>query len=108
MMTLQKAIESGNWPKQKRVYSPFFGGSTLLRVTNVLCSDGKFRSFEAVGEPDTFFTQPGRVKVNGVTVSGFIWVDTLFPLSVTETIMKFTAYSYRKNGSMLPEWGKDA
>lgn len=78
----------------------------LIKVTNVLCSDGKFRTFWAQGEPDTFFTQPGRVKVKGKTVTGFIWADTTFPYGV-DTIFKFTANQWMKNAGELPQW-KDA
>jgi len=81
-------------------------GNSGSRMTNVLCSDGKRRTVEFIGEPDTFFTQPGRVKVNHKTVTGFIWFDSLSSTDQwrEDGVWKFTAYSYRKNGYLLPEW----
>lgn len=78
----------------------------LVKVTNVLCSDGKTRTFWATGEPDTFFTQPGRVKVNGKTVTGHIYHDSMYDdeENYPDGVWKFSAYTYRKNHDMLPEW----
>ncbi len=73
-----------------------------------LCSDGKVRAirFQNGGIADTFFSIPASVKVGGKTVSGFVMVETLEGFS-TETkddpaVVKFIAYTYRKNGGELP------
>ncbi len=78
-----------------------------------LCSDGIVRTTTHLGEADTFFSAPAAVVVwkNGkrYTVSGFITVETLEGYS-TETdddpaMVKFIAYQYRKNGTVLPAGG---
>lgn len=65
-----------------------------------LCSDGEFRAFTSQGEPDTFFTQPGRVKVKGKTVTGFVWWDSTY--NDFQGIWKFSAYRIGKNSYLLP------
>lgn len=76
--------------------------NSRFRMTNVLCSDGKYRTFTQTAEPDTFFTTPGRVKVKGKTVTGHLYYDSSY--NDYEGIWKFSAYSYRKNHDLLPEW----
>lgn len=90
----------------KQEFVRFGPWQILIKVTNVLCSDGKFRTFWAQGEPDTFFSQPGRVKVKEKTVTGFIWHDTLYEdeENYPEGIWKFSANSWMKNGKILPNW----
>lgn len=90
----------------KQEFVRFGPWDILIKVTNVLCSDGKYRTFWAQGQPDTFFTQPGRVKVNGKTVTGHIYYDSMYEDEETypDGVYKFTAYSYRKNHRLLPPW----
>jgi hypothetical protein len=69
-------------------------------VTHALCSDGIRRYARlTTQEPDTFFSHPATVQVKGRSVSGFI-------MSFTNEDGKedygFIAYTYRKNGSLLP------
>lgn len=70
----------------------------LVKVKNCLCEDGKRRVAVPVGQPDTMFSQPARIKAFGKTVTGFI---TVFANENGETDYKFTAYSYRKNGNIF-------
>lgn len=71
------------------------------------CSDGKVRTLARIAQTaDTFFSIPASVKVNGRTVSGYVTIETVEGYS-TETvsdpsIVRFVAYSYGKNGSLLP------
>lgn len=83
-------------------YNPHWGSNIGQRMTNVLCSDGKYRTATFTAEPDTMFTQPSRVKVKGVTVTGHVYYDSSY--NDYEGIWKFSAYTYRKNHTMLPEW----
>ena len=66
----------------------------LIAVRNCPCSDGVNRNVRNIGVPDTFFSVPGRVSVRGKTVSGFVTCD--------ENGYRFIAYSYGKNGHLLP------
>lgn len=78
------------------------------KITNVLCSDGKYRMFTSSTDSDTFFTTPGFVRVNGKSVSGFVWHDSLpFDEENIDGVWKFTASSNRKNTAMLPPWKKE-
>lgn len=85
----------------KQEFVRFGPWQILIKVTNVLCSDGKFRTFWTQGEPDTFFSHPGRVKVKGKTVTGFITWDNHLG---DDGLWQFIPYSYRKNHYLLPEW----
>jgi hypothetical protein len=69
-----------------------------IACKRVVCSDGKQRRANFIGEPDTAFTQPCYVSVKGKSVMGFCWYD-----SDTNTV-RFTHYSDYKNGKLLPEW----
>lgn len=84
-------------------------GFTGSKITNVLCSDGKFRTFTASAEADTFFTTPGSIKVKGKSVSGFVWHDNMIwdEAEFPDGLWKFTAYGFKKNGHLLPEWKKN-
>jgi hypothetical protein len=77
---------------------------TPYRAQDVLCADGERRTAYFTAEADTYFSIPARVSVKGKTVTGFVmsrtfeddngeWRDMLY----------FVAYSYRKNGYLLPE-----
>ncbi len=46
----------------------------VRKYSNVLCEDGKTRTI-VVGEPDTFFSVPGRTQERGKTVTGFVSYD---------------------------------
>jgi len=98
-------------PHPKTVHIPSlspWGAQTGSRWTNVLCSDGKYRTFTATAEADTFFTIPGRVKVKGKTVTGHIyWDSEIFNDDPNPGVYKFSAFTYRKNHDMLPEWDKE-
>jgi hypothetical protein len=62
----------------------------------VLCSDGKVRATSRIADTaETFFSVPASVKVNGTTVAGY--------LTIEDNVALFVAYTYRKNGAMLPE-----
>lgn len=44
----------------------------LVRVRNVLRPDGRYGTAEITGEPDTYFTVPARMSINGRKVAGFV------------------------------------
>ena len=73
-----------------------------------LCVDGKIRSvrFPSGGIADTFFSVPAVVTVKGKTVSGYVTVETVegysTPTEDDPAIVRFVAYSYGKNGHLLP------
>jgi hypothetical protein len=69
------------------------------RVT-VRCADGKWRRAEIRSWPDTYYSQPASVKVNGKTVSGYV-TGSSSPIA-GPTDHDFIAYSYGKNGHLLP------
>lgn len=74
----------------------------------VMCSDGVVRAVKRISETaDTFFSVPCAVAVRGKTVSGYMTFDTAEGFSTeTEddpTVLKFIAYTYGKNGHVLPE-----
>lgn len=47
----------------------------LVKLSRCLCEDGVERTI-LVGQPDTYFTIPGRTKAHGKTVSGFVSYDS--------------------------------
>jgi hypothetical protein len=72
-----------------------------------LCSDGRVRALKRISEcADTFFSVPASVTVNGRTVSGYVSVETVDGFSTATdddpAIVKFHAYTYGKNGALLP------
>lgn len=68
-----------------------------VKVLDCLCSDGVRRVATITGAPDTYFSIPARVTVKGKTVSGFVMTRSGF-----EDDYEFVAYTYRKNGNLLP------
>ena len=75
---------------------------------SALCSDGKVRKLKRIAETaDTFSSVPASVQVGRKTVSGYDTIECLSGSSVSvdesdPEIVKFVAYSYGKNGAMLP------
>lgn len=76
-----------------------------------LCSDGKVRALKRIAQTaDTFFSVPAAVEVRKdgkrYTVSGYITMETLSGMSTEvdgdPTTVKFIAYTYGKNGHLLP------
>jgi hypothetical protein len=73
-----------------------------------LCSDGKVRSvrFPRGGHADTFFSVPAVTTVAGKTVSGFISVSSRdgfdTPTDTDPAVVRFTSYTYGRNGHLLP------
>ena len=79
----------------------------LLHKGRVLCSDGRVRALKRVSPTaDTYFSVPAAVKVKGRTVAGYVTVETVQGFSTPDdndpAVVKFIAYSYRKNGGLLP------
>lgn len=68
-----------------------------IAAKHVMCSDGRRRYVRLTSEPDTFFSIPGTVQVKGKSVSGFISARDGDPED-----LEFHAYTYRKNGHLLP------
>lgn len=72
-----------------------------------MCSDGRVRALARIAQTaDTFFSVPAAVKVKGRTVSGYVTVDTVSGSSVATdddpAIVRFRAYTYGRNGGLLP------
>lgn len=88
------------WP-----YTSFAAGP--LKVTQVLCSDGKRRTVRCSSlGADTFFSIPSKVSVEGKTVSGFLTRESLAGFTTASeldpAVWKFVAYPYGKNAGLLP------
>ena len=66
----------------------------IIKVKNCLCPDNVRRVADITGYPDTWFSIPARVRVRGVSVSGFI-------TGFDEGDIRFIPYSYRKNHAMF-------
>ena len=118
---------------QQEVRAPFrpWGGRQLERVRGVLCQDGVQRSAVCTADPDTFFSQPARVTVDGKTVSGFLGTERICTrclrpdtdhdchqpdgrldfsrprcpdgeaAQVQDEVWVFTAYRYGKNAGLI-------
>jgi len=69
-------------------------------VTRAMCEDGRRRYARITSTPDTFFSIPARVQVQGKTVSGFI---TGTETDDFQQDYKFVAYDYGKNGHLLKQ-----
>lgn len=73
----------------------------------VLCSDGVVRTLKRIAQtPDTFFSVPAAVSVNGKTVSGYVTFETEQGYTTASTtdpvVAKFVRYDYGVNADMLP------
>lgn len=44
----------------------------IIQVRKAICPDGRARTTCRVGIPDTYFSLPAAVRINGRTVSGFL------------------------------------
>ena len=64
---------------QQEVRAPLrnWGGRPLQRVRGALCQDGVQRTAVCTADPDTFFSPPARVTVDGKTVSGFLSTERI-------------------------------
>jgi len=105
--------------REKREY----GRGTWLDVSypwgvyvkaRAICSDGVVRNTQRIAlSADTFFSVPASVQVKGKEVSGYVTVETeqgfSHAMNDDPAIVKFVAYTYRKNAAMLPEgaWKKE-
>ncbi len=72
-----------------------------------MCGDGIVRNLKRISVcADTFFSIPASVTVKGKTVAGYVSVETVSGSSVETNddpaIVVFHAYTYRKNGGLLP------
>jgi hypothetical protein len=120
---------------QQEVRAPFrpWGGCPLQRVRGALCQDGVQRTAVCTADPDTFFSQPARVTVDGKTLSGFLSTERICTrclrsdtdhdchqpdgrldfsrprrpdgeaAEVQDEVWVFTAYRYAKNASLIVE-----
>jgi len=77
------------------------GFGQLVKNVNCPCSDGKTRTVTITGQPDTFFSVPGNVKVKGKTVTGFVTTAPDYREGVREGFI-FQSNQFGKNGNMLP------
>ena len=76
--------------KQATTAEVIYHHNKILKVRNCLCPDGRRRTADRIGTPDTWFSTPARVQARGKSVSGFI-------TGHAEGDVEFIAYSYRKN-----------
>ena len=75
-----------------------WGGMEIrTSVRKALCSDGIRRYAKLTAEPDTWFSIPASIKVQGKTVTGFV-------TSADDGDIYFTANKFGKNGDLLPGW----
>jgi hypothetical protein len=70
------------------------------------CPDGKVRKLKRISStPDTFFSIPAAVRVNGKTVAGYVTIETVAGNTVRfdndPEIVRFIPYTYRKNGRVF-------
>lgn len=72
----------------------------FYKATKVLCSDGIRRNTKRIAvTADTFFSIPASMTVKGKTVSGYV---TVVEDDKGERDLQFRAYTYGKNGYLLP------
>jgi hypothetical protein len=69
----------------------------IYKITSVLCPDGTIRTASISGPADTYFSLPGRIKVKGKTVTGFVWTHS-------DGSYRFTADKDGKNYSLVGPW----
>jgi len=81
------------------VYAKVYGYEVLKAVRQALCPDGKRRYVRITGQPDTAFSVPGQVKIDKVTVTGFVTIDS--NADGREDHL-FFANKFGKNGHLLP------
>ena len=64
-------------PAQSLGYCDWMGGPTLSNIKGCLVGGepGVRRAARITGEPDTVFSQPAEVSLNGKKTRGFITVD---------------------------------
>ena len=67
----------------------------LRAVKHCVCSDGRSRLVQKIGQPMTMWTAPGSVKVKGKSVSGWIVLN--------DNGYHFHANKKGVNGHLLPE-----
>ena len=85
-------------------------GLITRRGTRLLCADGKIRSVSHIAStPDTFFSIPASVRVNGKTVTGYATTEEqTWIKGVNEKEFKcafvFRKHTNGKNQHLLPQW----
>ena len=95
-----------------------YGRGTYLEVGGIwntyiggraMCSDGVVRTVSRINPAaDTFFSVPASVQVKGKTVRGYVTISDWAldagagDFETEEPYVAFIAYSYRKNGHLLP------
>lgn len=93
-MIEQRDYADGTYLTVRYPWGLFVGGRAV-------CTDGTVRNLKRISTTaDTFFSVPASVVVDGRTVSGFITTDRYG--SDGRNVVAFTAYSYGKNGHLLP------
>ncbi len=84
-------------------FSLFIGGRAM-------CADGRVRTLKRISSTaDTFFSVPAAVEVRRdgkrYTVAGYVTVQTIsgsdVPTESDPAVLKFRAYTYRKNHAVL-------
>lgn len=101
MSISKREFGQGTYLVQEYPYGWYLGGKAI-------CSDGQVRALKRISSTaDTFFSVPASVTVKGKTVAGYITVETEEGWSTATkddpAVVKFIAYTYRKNGEMLPK-----
>jgi hypothetical protein len=84
--------------KEQRATMVYYGPWLLpIACKHVLCTDGKRRYARITGDPDTYFSIPASVQVQGSTVSGYI-TSREYP---NENDAEFHAVWTGKNAALL-------
>lgn len=75
--------------------------------SRVLCSDGKIRSLAYLATtPDTFFSVPAAVRVNGRYVTGYVTTEEATPESRGYSVRRVATVFRQHDGQedILPSW----
>jgi hypothetical protein len=72
----------------------------------LLCSDGKVRAAELAESPDTFFSTPARIRVNGKWITGYMTVENETNEDYTKTwsAYVFRQHTYHDLNHNMPPW----
>ncbi len=72
----------------------------------LLCSDGKIRAAELSESPDTFFSTPARIRINGKTVTGYMTVEETWndEKNTYDRVYSFRHHDNQGEKHSLPAW----
>jgi len=72
----------------------------------LLCSDGKIRAAELAESPDTFFSTPARIRINGKTVTGYMTIEETWndDKNAYDRVYSFRHHNDQGEKHSLPAW----